>query len=135
MTTETEPLTATFGEVDLPKLGQQIIRTATPGGDRAAARALVKEKTILERWNVRAALIVDSRKGATCRWENLSGRQYSLGLDAGQRQFLGLVLSMVGIGHITIAAVQDLDERRLGIVLRAVLELAGNDTLAVGTRM
>jgi hypothetical protein len=42
---------------------------------------------------------------------------------------------MVGVGLTTIAAVQDLDERRLPIILRAFLRLAGNDTIAVGTRM
>jgi hypothetical protein len=42
---------------------------------------------------------------------------------------------MVGIGLTTVASVQDLDERRLPIILRAILRLAGNDTIAVGTRM
>jgi hypothetical protein len=135
MTTDTEPRPVTAGETDLRKLGQQIIRTSAPGGDRAAAQALADEGSVLANKNVRRLLVVDSQRGATCRWENLAGSQYSLGLDEQQRKFLGLVLSMVGIGHITIAAVQDLDERRLGIILRAVLQLAGNDTFAVGTRV
>ncbi|MET7453946.1 hypothetical protein ABZT03_19095 [Streptomyces sp. NPDC005574] len=121
---------------DLHTLARHIIRTARPGGDRAAAQALVDEQTILALPHVRRNLIVHNRhREATCHWEGLSGLQYTLGLDERQRAFLGLVLSMVGIGHITIAAAQSLDERRLGIITRAILQLAGNDTLAVGTRL
>ncbi|MFJ1975331.1 hypothetical protein ACIO93_42705 [Streptomyces sp. NPDC087903] len=126
---------ATAEDDNLRALGRQIIRTAEEGGDRAAAQALVEEKTILACSNVRRYLIARRPGGvATCRWEGLSGLQYTLGLDEQQRAFLGLVLSMVGIGHITIAAVRGLDERRLRILTRAILRLAGNDTLAVGNR-
>jgi hypothetical protein len=134
MTTKTREL-VTASEPDLSKLGEQIIRAAETVGDRAAAQALVEEGSIFARQNVRSALIVDSKKGAQAWWEGLSGRQYSLGLDENQRRFLGLVLSLVGIGHVTIAAVRGLDERRLRIILRAILQLAENDSLAVGTRV
>ncbi len=115
-------------------LCEQLVRTAKSSSDRAAVRALVEERTILEIRAVRYALIVDTSRGATAEFEGLSGRQYTLGLDEQQRSFLGLVLSMVGIGLTTIAAVQDLDDRRLPIILRAILRLADNDTIAVGTR-
>jgi hypothetical protein len=66
----------------------------------------------------------------------------SLGLEQAGHQRRGVdpeqlrvLESMVGVGLTTIAAVQDLDERRLPIILRAFLRLAGNDTIAVGTRM
>lgn len=135
MTTGTEDRAVVEAD-DLRTLGRQIIRTAAPGGDRAAAQALVDEQTILALPHVRRNLIVHNGRGAAvCHWEGLSGLQYTLGLDEQQRAFLGLVLSMVGIGHITIAAVQGLDERRLRIIARAILQLAGNDTLAVGTRV
>ncbi|MFE9446496.1 hypothetical protein ACFYO2_48250 [Streptomyces sp. NPDC006602] len=134
MTIETEPRPVTRDEPDLEGLGEQLLCTASPH-DLAATRALVEERSILARKNVRSALIVDSPGGASCRWENLSGMQYTLGLDEQQRQFLGLVLSMVGIGHITIAAVQNLEERHLRIIVRAILQLTGNDTMAVGTRV
>jgi hypothetical protein len=122
-------------EAGFRDLCEQLVRTARSPLDRAAGQALVEERTILEATAVRYALIVDTDHGPTAHFEGLSGRQYTLGLDEGQRSFLGLVLSMVGIGHTTVASVQDLDERRLPVILRAILRLAGNDTIAVGTRM
>ncbi|WP_086563443.1 hypothetical protein [Streptomyces africanus] len=117
------------------ELCEHLVRTASSPLDRAAVQALVEERTILEVAAVRYALIVDTEHGPTAHFEGLSGWQHALGLDEEQRSFLGLVLSMVGIGHTTVASVQDLDERRLPIILRAILRLAGNDTIAVGTRM
>ncbi len=63
------------------------------------------------------------------------GRLYGLGLDDGQRAFLGLVLGMVGIGLHTLWEVERLDERRLLILMRAMPVLAGNDRIAIGTRV
>jgi hypothetical protein len=134
-TTETETTTPDADDAEFRELCEQLVRTAPSPFHRAAVQALVEERTILEVTAVRYALIVDTDHGPTARFEGLSGRQYTLGLDEGQRSFLGLVLSMVGIGLTTIAAVRDLDERRLPIILRAFLRLAGNDTIAVGTRM
>jgi hypothetical protein len=137
MTTTSRPGTGTgtLRGVDVETLGAQIIRNSKPGADRAAAQALVEEGSIFARPNVRMALLIDTPDGAACWWEGLSGHVYTLGLDQQQRDFLGLVLSIVGIGSITIAAAQDLDERRMGIILRAILQMSGNDTLAVGTRL
>jgi hypothetical protein len=135
MTTTDQPSTGTLAGVDLATLGEQIVRNSRPGGSRAAARALVDEGSIFARQNVRMALLIDTPDGAACWWEGLSGRVYTLGLDQEQRDFLGLVLSLVGIGHITLAAAQDLDERRMSIILRAILQMSGNDTIAVGTRL
>jgi len=81
------------------------------------------------------ALVVKQGGQMTAVWERLMGRLYTLALDDPQRAFLGLVLSMVGIGRVTLAAVEELDERRLLIIQRAILRLAGNDRIAVGTRM
>jgi hypothetical protein len=125
----------TTDDIDLKRLGKKLIRSATSDRDRAAVQALVEEETILAHRSVAAALGLLDPSPAKARWEGLSGRVYVLGLDGEQRAFLGLVLSMVGIGHVTLAAVTDLDERRLAVMLRAVARLAGNDTIAVGTRI
>jgi hypothetical protein len=120
---------------EVSRLCEQMLRTAKTSRHRAAVQALVDERTILEVPAVRHALVVDTSRGARANFEGLSGIQYGLGLDEQQRTFLGLVLSMVGIGITTLASVEDLDDRRLPIILRAILRLAGNDTIAVGTRL
>ncbi|AXE85575.1 hypothetical protein [Streptomyces sp. Go-475] len=120
---------------EFERLGEQLVRTAKSSRVRAAVQALVEERTILEGRAVRHALIIDTDVGEVAHFEGLSGLQYGLGLDEGQRSFLHLVLSMVGIGITTLASVQDLDDRRLQIMLRAILRLAGNDDIAVGRRL
>jgi hypothetical protein len=121
--------------IDTPQLGALLAESATRERDRIAAQALAEEETILSLSNEQILLVEEDQGVMTARWENLMGRQYTLGLDTQQRAFLGLVLSILGIGHITLAAVQDLDERRLIIIQRAILKLSGNDRIAVGTRM
>ena len=132
--TETQPETLEAPD-ELSRLCKQLARTAKSSRDKAAVQALVEERTILELPAVQRALIVDTSRGAKVSLESLSGRQYGLGLDEQQLSFLGLVLSMFGIGITTLAAVQDLDDRRLPIILRAILRLSGNETIAVGTRL
>lgn len=132
--TETETEAPTAAD-ELSALGEQLLRTAKNSRDRAAVQALIEEQTILSVPGVRHALIVDTAKGQVARFEGLSKRQYTLGLDDGQLDFLGLILSMVGIGITTLASMQDMDDRRLPIILRAILRLTGNDTIAVGTRL
>ncbi|MER6712546.1 hypothetical protein [Streptomyces sp. NPDC000877] len=122
-------------EVELQALGEQLLRTAKSSPARAAVQALIGEHTILSAPAVRQALILHTDDGEMAHFEGLAGHQYSLGLDKQQRCFLELVLSMVGIGMITLAVVQNLDDRRLALLLRATLRLAGNETLAVGTRL
>ncbi|MFF7310573.1 hypothetical protein [Streptomyces sp. NPDC008137] len=134
MTTTTEPEPPVEDD-PLQALGKQLLRTATSPGARSAVQALLDERTVLEVPAVQRALVVDTGRGQRADFDGLLGRLYTLGLDEQQRSFLGLVLSMVGIGMTTIAAVQDLDERCLPIILRAVLRLADNDTIAVGTRI
>jgi hypothetical protein len=125
----------TTDDIDLKRLGKKLIRAATSDGQRAAAQALVEEETILAQRNVLTALGLLDPSSAKVRWEGLAGRVYSLGLDDEQRAFLGLTLSMVGIGQISLAAVSGLGERRLAVMLRAIARMAGNDTIAVGTRI
>lgn len=116
--------------------GARLIESATTDRELAAAHALVDEETILAHRSVLGALgLLDLPEVAAIGWEGLMGRVYTLGLDAEERVFLGLVLSMVGIGSTPLSTVSDLGERRLAIILRAIARLAGNDTLAVGRRI
>ncbi|MFJ8803025.1 hypothetical protein [Streptomyces sp. NPDC102487] len=78
--------------------------------------------------------LLDLPSEATFGWEGLMGRVYTLGLNREERVFLGLTLSMLGIGNTPLSAVCDLGERRLAIILRAITRLARNDTLAMGRR-
>lgn len=119
---------------ELQALGEDLLRNAN-SRHQMAVQALIEERTILSVPAVQHALVVDTRKGRAPRFEGLSGLQYGLGLDEQQRTFLDLVLSMVGMGITTLASVEDLDDRRLPIILRAILRLAGNETIAVGTRL
>ncbi|MGW6486257.1 hypothetical protein [Streptomyces sp. NPDC055056] len=115
--------------------GARLIESATTDRELAAAQALVDEKTILSRRSVHGALgLLDLPSEATVGWEGLMGRVYTLGLDCEERVFLGLTLSMLGIGNTPLSVVSDLGERRLAIILRAIARLAGTDTLAVGQR-
>ncbi|MBO4258250.1 hypothetical protein [Streptomyces griseorubiginosus] len=118
----------------MPTLGELLVQSAKLGRDRTAAQALAEEETLLAHQGVRLALVVKEDGRMTARWEGLMGRLYTLNLDEVQRAFLGLVLSMVGIGHIPLTAVESLDERRLLIMQRALCRLAGNDRIARGTR-
>jgi hypothetical protein len=127
--------TETFAEFDLPRLGAQLLTSARQGRDRIAVQALVDEESILALKSVRTVLVEEKGRRMTAQWERLSGRVYTLGLDAQQRAFLGLVLSVVGIGLVTLAAVEDLDERRMLIIQRTILRLTGNDRVAIGTRL
>lgn len=68
-------------------------------------------------------------------WEGLMGRLYTLDLDEQERAFLGLVLSMVAIGLTPLTALELPDQRRVLILMRAIPLLAGNDRIAVGTRV
>lgn len=135
MTTIRTSTPTTGDEPDAPPLGELLVRSAVGPRDRTAVQAVVEEGKLLARDNVRAALVTKQDGAMTCRWENLAGRLYTLGLDEGERAFLGLLLSIVGVQQSCLAAVEYLDERRLKIVLRAMTRLAGNDRIAVGTRL
>ncbi|MFI8299974.1 hypothetical protein ACIGCZ_29020 [Streptomyces nigra] len=133
MTTTADAPTA--DETGAVTLEDQLIASAT-GRRRAAAQALVEEETILALDAVRRLLVVEGEDGPVCQWERLMGGQlYRLGLDEAQRAFLGLVMGMVGIGLHTLSVVEELDERRLLILMRAMPLLAANDRIAVGTRV
>ncbi|MFD4554382.1 hypothetical protein ACFWP5_08630 [Streptomyces sp. NPDC058469] len=135
MVTSTPSSRTTDDEPDAPPLGELLVRSAVGLRDRTAAQALVEEELLLARDHVRKVLVTRQDGVMTCRWEGMSGRLYTLELDEGERAFLGLVLSIVGVQQSYLAAVEYLDERRLKIVLRAMIRLADNDRIAIGTRM
>ncbi|MGQ4347519.1 hypothetical protein [Streptomyces sp. SAS_275] len=128
---------AETAEVTLLELrGARLIESATTDRELAAAQALVDEETILSHSSVYGALgLLYLPSESTVRWEGLMGRVYTLGLDHEERVFLGLTLSMLGIGNTPLSSVSDLGERRLAIILRAITRLAGNETIAVGRRI
>lgn len=134
-TRETRVLPVAEEDEDAPSLGTLLLASAGNPRDQAAVRALVDEEVILGRERIRTALVVkkaDGRMG--CDWERFGKRLYVLGLDEGERAFLDLVLSLAGPHQTSLSRVLELDDRRLAIVLRAVVQLSGCDTLAVGTR-
>lgn len=133
MTITVETSTSAVAE---PPLGERLLQTASDLRHRVAVGALIEEEHILARESVRAALVWEPGDGtAHCAWERLVGHLYGLGLKDGELAFLDLVLSIPGVMHPTsLVRVIDLDERRLAIILRAMVQLSGCDTLAVGTR-
>ncbi|MEV6544829.1 hypothetical protein [Streptomyces sp. NPDC051665] len=135
MVTSTPSPHTTDDEPDTPPLGELLVRSAIGLRDRTAVQALAEEELLLARDHVRQALVTQQDGVMACRWEGMSGRLYTLELDESERAFLGLVLSIVGVQQTYLAAMEYLDERRLKILLRAMIRLADNDQIAIGTRM
>ncbi|WP_216588531.1 hypothetical protein [Streptomyces brasiliscabiei] len=117
------------------RLVQRLIKAAPTHREKIAMQALADEHTILDSDAVRRVLVVEKSSRVTADWEGVSRQVYTLGLDELQRQFLELVLSIAGFGRISLASVEDFDERQLLIVQRALLALAGSDRIAIGTRL
>jgi hypothetical protein len=121
-------------EEAVPTLGERLLEAATPR-EQVAIRALVEEGHLLTLDAVKAALVRETDHGLKCSWDRLSARLWDMGLDDEQRAFAALVLSTVISHQTSLTDVIGMDERRLAIVLRAIIRLSGNDTLAVGTRV
>lgn len=134
-TTDLEASAVAEDDCKLTALGAALIRNANRPKERIAAQAMAEERTILTLPQLQAALVVRDGGRVTCRWEGLTGKLYTLPLDPQQRAFLGLVLSLLGIGSTTLSAVSDLDPERLRVVTQAILRLAGDDSIAIGTRL
>ncbi|WP_327315340.1 hypothetical protein [Streptomyces sp. NBC_01235] len=135
MTSAAASVGATSDEPDPPPLGELLVRSAVGLREGVAVQALVEEEELLSRENIRTALVTKHDGVMTCRWEGIAGRLYTLGLDDGERMFLGLVLSIVGVRQSSLADVRYLDEHRLKIVLQALMRLAGTDWIAIGIRL
>jgi len=122
-------------DVDAPPFEEVLLKAAVTPRDQAAVRALVEEGQILALDTVRRDLVCHTDAGLEFTWQHLSCSLYSLGLDESGRAFVDLVLSIAWPHQTSLVRVMDLDERRLAIVLRAMISLSGNETLAVGTRL
>lgn len=120
---------------DAPTFEEQLLKAAVTPREQAAVRALVDEEQILARDAFRRALVWHTAEGMEFSWQNLACYLYGLGLDDAERGFVDLVLSIASPHQTSLVRVMDLDERRLAIVLRAIISLSGVDTLAVGTRL
>lgn len=118
-------------------LEKLLLKESTQPRDRAALRALIEEGTILARDNVRQALVVTNDRGAPvgCAWDRVAKDRYGLGLDEEQRIFVDVVLSIAGPHHVNLGWLMEVDDRRLAILLRAMTEMASNDTIAIATRL
>ncbi|MFD8935055.1 hypothetical protein ACFV0R_07325 [Streptomyces sp. NPDC059578] len=104
-------------------------------GERAAVAALIHEGDVLSRGDVRDLLVVDSGRVASLDWPRFEGQyRTALVLDTSERAFLDLVVAVGFPRLVPLWQVENLGERRLAIVLRALAALAGVDTIAVGTR-
>ncbi|NUV60667.1 hypothetical protein [Streptomyces sp. CAI-85] len=134
-TTHLEAPAPSDDDAELTALGDQLVRNSKRPRDRIAAQALADERTILALPAFQRALVVEHEGRPVAQWERLMGQQYALPLDGEQRSFLGLVLSMLSIGATPLAAVTDLSADRLRIITQAILRMAGDDSIAIGTRL
>ncbi|WP_055532497.1 hypothetical protein [Streptomyces graminilatus] len=135
MTTRTTAAEDEGGDTEAPPFEEQLLKAAVTRREQAAVRALVDEEQILARPAFRKALAWHTDDGIEFSWQNLACYLYGLQLDDAQRGFVDLVLSIASPHQTNLTRVLDLDERRLAIVLRAMIRLSGVDTLAVGTRI
>lgn len=120
-----------------PALEKLLLKPSTQLRDKAALRALIEEKTILARDSVRRVLVVTNDKGTPvgCAWDRVAKERFGLDLDEEQRIFLDVILSIAGPHHVNLGWLMEIDDRRLAILLRAMTEMAGNDIIAISTRI
>ncbi|WP_030566441.1 hypothetical protein [Streptomyces aureocirculatus] len=104
--------------------------------DAIAVRMLVEEHEILDRPAFQRVTVVQADNGVHADWVHLSPCLDKLVHDEDQeeRQFLEIVLAIALGRQILLDCVRQLGERRLAIVLRALVAWAGVDSIAVGTR-
>ncbi|ELP67681.1 hypothetical protein STRTUCAR8_08529 [Streptomyces turgidiscabies Car8] len=137
--TETTPLLDQEEQEDTVILALKalLFKQSTQPRDKAALRALIEEETLLARENVRRALIVTNDQGTPvgCAWDRVAKERFGLGLDEEQRIFLDVILSVAGPHHVNLGWLMEVGDRRLGILLRAMTEMAGNNTIAIGTKL
>lgn len=118
-----------------PSFGDLLMELTSGPREKAAVWALVQEEEILTVAAVRQNLVCETGEGMEFTWEHLSCNLYGLGLDESGRAFLDLVLSLAGPHQTSLTRVTELGNRRLGIVLHAMTQLADNDIIAIGTRI
>ncbi|MFE6487987.1 hypothetical protein ACFVGN_34335 [Streptomyces sp. NPDC057757] len=130
----TTPETETQEAEDAAAFRELLLKSAVHPRDRAAVRALLDEEQIFAHEAVRKTLLWETTQGVEFAWERVTSCLYTMGLDDSERAFFSLVMSLACPHQTSLTKVMDLDERRTAILLRAMIELSGCDTLAVGTR-
>lgn len=137
--TATEPFVDTEDTEDttIRALEKLLLKETTQPRDKAALRALIEEGTLLDRDTVRRELIVTNDRGTPtgCAWDRLAKNRFGLDLNEEQRIFLDVILSVAGPHHVNLGWLMEIDDRRLAILLRAMTEMAGNNTIAIGTKL
>ncbi|MCX4661519.1 hypothetical protein [Streptomyces uncialis] len=104
-------------------------------GERAAVAALIEEGDVLAREDVLHLLVVETDETVFCDWPRFEAEYRSvLVLDPGEDAFLTLVIATAFPRLVPLWKVEELGDRRLAVVLRALARLAGSDTIAVGAR-
>lgn len=119
----------------IPSFGDLLMQATSGPRERAAVWALIQEEEILTVAAVRKNLVCETDEGMEFTWQHLSCALYGLGLDESGQAFLDLVLSLAGPHQTSLTRVMELGNRRLGIVLHAMTQLADNDIIAIGTKL
>ncbi|MFI1357436.1 hypothetical protein ACH4TV_28205 [Streptomyces sp. NPDC020898] len=119
-------------DVGAPSFVEHLLKAAVTSREQAAVQALVEEERILTNDAVRRNLVRQTDDGGIqfC-WQFLAYNLHSVGLDESGRAFVNFILSMAWCGQTSLVHVRELDERRLAILLRAMIQLSGNDNLAI----
>ncbi len=121
-------------DVDAPSFVEHLLKAAVTSREQAAVQALVEE-VILTNDAVRRNLVRQTDDGGIqFSWQFLAYNLHSVGLDESGRAFVNFILSVAWCGQTSLVHVRELDERRLAILLRAMVRLSGNDTLAITVR-
>ncbi|MFF2845484.1 hypothetical protein ACFVT5_04020 [Streptomyces sp. NPDC058001] len=108
-----------------------------PQCEQVAVAALIEEDELLAREWVRRLLVAEHDDGGiSCDWLAFEARYTRApGLTPADKAFLRLIVAVRFPRNVSRWNLEQLDERRLCIVLRAMAKLAGSDTVAVGTRV
>lgn len=116
---------------------EKLLKKLTQPRDKAGLRALIEEKTVIAGEAVRRALIVTNDAGTPvgCAWDRLARARFGLVLDEEQRIVLDVILSIASSHHVNLGWLMEIDDRRLAILLRAMAEMAGDNVIAISTRI
>ncbi|MFJ6571207.1 hypothetical protein ACIQNU_27715 [Streptomyces sp. NPDC091292] len=97
--------------------------------------ALIEEDELLAREWVRRLLVVEHGGALSCDWLGFESRYTRVpGPTPADKAFLAFIVAVRFPRTVPLWPVELLDDRRLGIVLRALAALAGSDAITVGTR-
>ncbi|MFJ4769400.1 hypothetical protein ACIP88_09810 [Streptomyces uncialis] len=127
----------TQAENTTPQLSDRLVAWARARtvGERGAVSALIEEDSLLSRDDVRKLLIVDTGAGIFCDWARFEERyRRALVLNGAEDAFLTYIIATAFPRVVPLWRLEELGDRRLGIILRAFTRLAGSDMIAIGTR-